>query len=102
MPLPNTPGLRLPNPDKRAYLDFMPGSEIPVIRQPFQQGDMLPFWSLNPPTGEHHLYRLDIDPDENENRTVENLENEMMKILRAALQEVGDWEARGSATVSRR
>ena len=34
MPIPTMPSVRLPNPDKRAYLDYMPGSDIPVIRQP--------------------------------------------------------------------
>ena len=66
----------------------MPGTEIPVIRQPFREGDMLPYWSLNPPTGEHHLYRLDIDPDENENRVGEDVEKNMIELLRAALQEL--------------
>ena len=36
--------VRLPPPDRRARLDFMPGSDVPVIRQPFEPGDRLPFW----------------------------------------------------------
>ena len=36
--------MRFPNPDRRATLDFMPGSDVPVIRQPFEAGDLLPFW----------------------------------------------------------
>ena len=36
--------VRLPPPDRRARLDFMPGSDVPVIRQPFGPGDRLPFW----------------------------------------------------------
>ena len=36
--------VRLPPPDRRARLDFMPGTDVPVIRQPFEPGDRLPFW----------------------------------------------------------
>jgi arylsulfatase A-like enzyme len=88
MPVVAMPGLRLPNPDKRAWLDFMPGSDIPVIRQPFQQGDMLPFWSMNPRIDDHHLYMVSQDPGEAENRVGEPLESEMTDLLRTALLEV--------------
>lgn len=88
MPIPSLPGLRLPNPDKRAYLDFMPNSDIPVIRQPFQEGDLLPFWSSKPQIDDHHLYRLDIDPAEEENRKGELLEADMIDMLREALKEM--------------
>ncbi|MGH8631371.1 MAG: sulfatase-like hydrolase/transferase, partial [Burkholderiales bacterium] len=43
MPVPSRPELRLPLPDERAVLDRMPGSKVPVIRQPFRAGDLLPF-----------------------------------------------------------
>lgn len=88
MPIPSMPGLRLPNPDRRAWLDFMPGSEIPVIRQPFQEGDLLPFWSMNPQIGDHHLYRLEQDPVEGENRVGDALEADMIELLRVALKDV--------------
>lgn len=88
MPVAAIPGLRLPNPDKRAWLDFMPGSDIPVIRQPFQEGDLLPYWSMNPQVGDHHLYTVHDDPDEQENRVGEKLEASMIEMLRAALSEV--------------
>jgi arylsulfatase A-like enzyme len=88
MPIPTMPSVRLPNPDKRAYLDFMPGSDIPVIRQPFQQGDLLPFWSMNPKIDDHHLYRLDLDPTEAENRAGEKLEGDMIELLRVALTDM--------------
>ena len=39
------PSSRLPLPDDRAVLDRMPGSTVPVIRQPFGAGDRLPFWA---------------------------------------------------------
>jgi hypothetical protein len=63
MPVHSMPGLRLPAPDHRAYLDRMPGSSIPVIRQPFAPGDMLPFWAMTQFTGNHLLDLLD-DPSE--------------------------------------
>jgi arylsulfatase A-like enzyme len=88
MPVTAIPGLRLPNPDKRAYLDFMPNSDIPVIRQPFQPGDMLPYWSMNPRIDDHHLYKVFDDPMENENRIGEPLEKEMQELLRVALAEM--------------
>lgn len=88
MPIPGLPGLKLPNPDKRAYLDTMPGTDIPVIRQPFQPGDQLPFWSVNPPLGDHHLYCIDQDPDEKENRVGDGLEKDMIELLRVALMDL--------------
>jgi hypothetical protein len=36
----------------------------------------------------HHLYDLDVDPDEQENRVGERLEAEMLDLLRTALLEV--------------
>ena len=43
MPIHAFREIRLPRPDDRAWLDRMPGSKVPVIRQPFVSGD------LNPP-----------------------------------------------------
>ncbi len=81
--------MRFPNPDRRATLDFMPGSDIPVIRQPFEPGDVLPFWASGARNvGRHHLYDLGIDPDEHENRRGEPSEREMIDLLRTALVEV--------------
>ena len=80
----------MPKPDSRAVLDRMPGSTVPVIRQPFRSGDMLPYWAGSPSiVGRHHLYDLDLDPDEQENRTGEAVEKEMVDLLRAALEDVG-------------
>ena len=81
--------MRFPNPDRRATLDFMPGSDVPVIRQPFETGDVLPFWAGGARNvGRHHLYDLDVDPDERENRRGEPSEDEMIDLLRTALVEV--------------
>ena len=75
----------LPAPDQRAWLDTMPGTEIPVLRQPFDVGDRLPIWATAAAVGNHHLYDLAVDPDEQENRVGENREREMVDLLRTAL-----------------
>ena len=88
MPVPQSLAefAKLPKPDQRAWLDTMPGSDVPVIRQPFETGDVVPFWvGGGAHLGEHHLYDLDVDPDEGENRTGEATEREMIDLLRTAL-----------------
>ena len=78
-----------PKPDRRAVLDFMPGSDVPVIRQPFAAGDTLPFWAGGARNvGRHHFYDLGVDPDEQENRRGEPDEAEMIDLLRTALVDV--------------
>ena len=77
-----------PNPDKRATLDFMPGSDVPVIRQPFQEGDLLPYWCARPRVDEHHLYDIDLDPSEDENRLGAQDEADMIELLREGLKAV--------------
>jgi hypothetical protein len=79
--------LRLPRPDQRAWLDRMPGTKVPVIRQPFEPGDMLPYWALTRFTG-NHLYDLANDPAEDENRAGEQLEAELADKLRQALMSI--------------
>ena len=78
----------LPMPDDRAFLDRMPGSTIPVIRQPFAPGDALPFWVSRTIAGQHHLYDVDDDPDEFENRCGTADETVMIDLLRTALAEL--------------
>jgi arylsulfatase A-like enzyme len=90
MPLHLPGGKGLPAPDDRAWLDHVPGSSVPVIRQPFAPGDALPFWVSNRSVDRHHCYDLDVDPDETENRADEPLAREMADLLRTAL---GDVEA---------
>jgi len=83
--------MAFPNPDRRAVLDFMPGSDVPVIRQPFEADDVLPFWARGGTTnvGRHHLYDLSVDPDEAENRRGEaSMEGELIDLLRTALVDV--------------
>ena len=88
MPISADHGLRLPRPDKRARLDFMPGSEVPVIRQPFEPGDMLPFWAGRTRANDHYLFDLAEDPGERENLVGTPAERDAIDLLRAALDEV--------------
>ena len=87
MPVPNRPKLKLPPPDDRAWLDRMPGSNIPVIRQPYAAGDRMPFWAMAPFTG-NHLFHRSEDPDENENRAGTKDEKAAADKLREVLRSV--------------
>ncbi len=79
----------MPPPDQRARLDTMPGSDIPVLRQPFESGDQMPIWAFGDnAVGNHYLYDLSVDPDEEENRVGEHGEKEMVELLRVALQSI--------------
>lgn len=88
MPVHGMPDLTLPKPDRRAVIDFMPGSDIPVLRQPFEPGDPLPYWCYGQKAGGHCLYDLDDDPDEAANRVGGPEESRMRDLLHAALSEV--------------
>ena len=85
MPLHVRGVVGLPPPDDRAVLDRMPGSTIPVIRQPFAAGDALPFWVGRGAPDQHHLYDVDLDPDETENRVGEPIEGSVQAMLHDAL-----------------
>ncbi|HUP86022.1 MAG TPA: sulfatase [Acidimicrobiales bacterium] len=87
MPVHGAPGLKLPPPDDRASLDRMPGSRVPVIRQPFVAGDLLPFWAMTRFTG-NHLFDVSVDPSEDEDRVGEAVERELADLLREALRSV--------------
>jgi hypothetical protein len=88
MPVHAFPEMRLPRPDHRARLDNVPGSTVPVIRQPFAAGDPLPFWANTIGFTGNALFNVRIDPDEVENRAGEKLEAEMTELLRTALDAV--------------
>ena len=89
MPIHGMPHIQLPMPDDRATLDRMPGSDIPVIRQPFAAGDRVPFWATSQRhVGEHHCYDLSVDPGESENRASERVADQMVELLREALTAV--------------
>ncbi len=87
MPVPRYPGLRIPPPDDRAFLDRMPGSTVPVIRQPYAAGDALPYWAIGDFTG-NHLYDLKEDPHEERNLVGADIEREHADRLRQALKEI--------------
>ena len=87
--------VRLPPPDRRARLDFMPGTDVPVIRQPFAPRDRLPFWVGHGAVDNHFLFDLADDPDEDENlaggagvRRGSVAEADMVELLRVALKDV--------------
>ncbi len=88
MPIHFSKKIGLPRPDRRARLDYMPGSEVPVIRQPFAEGDMLPYWSANVPTDEHWLFDLAEDPNEERNLRGSPREKDAIELLRTALQAI--------------
>lgn len=88
MPVASRPDVRLPLPDARASLDFMPGSTVPVIRQPFREGDLLPFWAY---AREYETILFDRreDPDESIDRSGESIVKDAEELLRTALVDVG-------------
>jgi hypothetical protein len=58
-----------------------------VIRQPYDDGDRVPYWSIGPFDG-NHLYDLSEDPGEENNLAGSPAEKEMEDRLREALREV--------------
>ncbi len=87
MPVPRMPELTLPPPDGRAILDRMPGSQIPVIRQPFRAGDLLPFWAMGK-FGGNCLYRVLDDPAEENNLAGSRAEKDAADAMRSALESI--------------
>jgi len=87
MPVHAAPDLKLPPPDERARLDRMPGSRVPVLRQPFDRGDRLPYWALGAFRG-NRLYDLEEDPAEDRDLCGGAEERRAEERLRAALDEV--------------
>jgi arylsulfatase A-like enzyme len=88
MPVWRFHDLKLPPPDDRAVLDKMPGSNVPVIRQPFREGDMLPYWALVGTFEGSELYDLAADPDEDRNLAGTNAEKVASDLLHDVLREV--------------
>ena len=91
MPIQALPELRLPRPDRRATLETMPGTDVPVIRQPFVAGDPLPFWAAGAPPRQTLLFDTDVDPGELENRasTTDPDERELRVALADELTRIG-------------
>lgn len=92
MPVHGHPELRLPRPDERAWLDYMPGTRTPVIRQPFHPGDMLPFWAYGGLVDENILYSRADDPQQERNMAapagteMSTLENDLLEGVRESLR----------------
>lgn len=87
MPIAARPDYKMPMPDNRAVLDFMPGSQIPVIRQPFREGDLLPFWAYAKQY-ENILFDRAEDPSESVNRLNDSSASDAEELLRVALKSV--------------
>ena len=77
----------LPLPDGRAFLDRMPGSGVPVIHQPYADGDPVPFWARARFHG-NHVYDLEADPAEEENLAGTAVEQALAAKLRAVLAQM--------------
>jgi arylsulfatase A-like enzyme len=88
MPIPSLPQLRMPRPDLRATLEQMPGTTVPVIRQPSEPGDQLPFWAGHLPPSESYLFDTEEDPFENESRLGTRAEDEMLEAMATELRNI--------------
>ena len=86
MPVRAWANVRLPRPDLRATLREMPGTGVPVIVQPFEPGDRLPFWVGHPPPTDSHLFDTGVDPGERENLLGLPVEQTMLDALAAELR----------------
>jgi hypothetical protein len=69
-------------------LDHMPGSTVPVIRQPFMASDFLPFWAYADFAAGTLAYDLAEDPAEDHNRAGDKLGTRLVGLLHDALVEV--------------
>lgn len=88
MPVHGADSLRLPRPDSRAVLDRMPGSTVPVIRQPFAPGDALPNWALGTRADRHALFDVMDDPSERHDLAGSAAEETAVEMLRSALSQI--------------
>ncbi len=83
MPVRAFPDLRMPRPDRRATIDFLPGSDVPVLRQPFDPSDALPFWANGRFKGDLLYDRSDPEVQHRPGDVAE-----MAELLRTALVEI--------------
>jgi hypothetical protein len=89
MPIHAFPDVRLMRPDGRAQLDRVPGSTAPVIRQPFDPSDSLPFWALGQFDGDVLYDRVEFDAShELRDHRHEPAAKEMTELLVEALRAV--------------
>ena len=89
MPIHAFPRTRLPKPDDRAYLDRMPGSDVPVIRQPLTEETYgaHPF-TLARSISDTHLLFDAADIEETEDIAGSAREAHYTELLRHALTEI--------------
>ncbi len=89
MPFHALPRFGLPKPDARAFLDRMPGSDVPVIRQPFEeeQDAAHPFIAGRRVSDTHLLFDA-TDVDESENLAGSEREAHYVDLLTHALNEI--------------
>ena len=87
MPVRGIGGLRLPLPDSRVFIDHMPGTTAPVLRQPYAAGEALPYLAFGAFSG-NCLFNLKEDPNEDNNLIGSPKEAEMADRLRQALREL--------------
>ena len=66
----------------------MPGTEVPVIRQPFEPGDALPFWAAMGSSNGSCLFDVDTDPGEAENQVGGRREGEFADALAGELRRI--------------
>ena len=82
-------GYRMPKPDDRAWLDHLPGSDVPVIRQPFDPSDDLPFWAGGRFDGDVLYDRREADATgEVRNQAGGDQDKEMADLLVEALRSI--------------
>ena len=58
-----------------------------MIRQPYREGDLMPYWALGPFSG-NHLYDLFNDPEEENNLAGSKKETDYADRLRQALKQI--------------
>jgi hypothetical protein len=66
----------------------MPGSSVPVIRQPFEKDDPVPFWAMMGSFHGDHLFDRVNDPDESHNVASDALVSQAKEALREALRKI--------------
>jgi hypothetical protein len=66
----------------------MPGSEVPVIRQPYGAGDTVPFWGAGAIRYPDQLFDRREDTAEHQNLAAEAVVSEALDGLREALREI--------------
>jgi hypothetical protein len=89
MPIRVLPGYRMPRPDHRAVLDRAPGSDVPVIRQPFDPSDDIPFWGMGHFGGDVLYEREEAAGGAFRNQAGDGADKEMADLLVEALRAIG-------------